>query len=324
MAPSRVAQQAGVPEPSGLPDTENLAWTIDGVLGQYSYSSAHSDLYRYLTQWADFSAYLNVGYSRRGQKHEHPATHLRLIDRVATGLLELHARGPFAEDMRLLDIASGRGGPALYAHQKYGLDVTGIDVTPYNVGRAIRNTRAIKADRSIRFCMGRAEALPVASSSFSLGWSIESPAHFPDKSGFIREAARVLNPGGAFAFADLLVADWRATASAKNRRIYEEFLRVWDVPNLQTLRSYQKTIADSGFDLRDFELAKEFNLRIFERYCRPFLLVNGIPVVFGAYQQFVKWRTGADLTNVYEHVLRSFDALRLGMIDYGIFWMIRR
>jgi ubiquinone/menaquinone biosynthesis C-methylase UbiE len=324
MATSQLARYASQPGPSASSAAENLAWTIEGVRDQYSYSNAHSDLYRYLTQWADFSAYLNIGYSKRGQKHEHPATHLRLIDRVATRLLELRAGGPFAKDLRLLDIASGRGGPALYAHQKYGLDVTGIDVTPYNVRRALGNTNAINAGRYIRFCLGRAEALPVATGSFSLAWSIESPAHFPDKPAFVREAARVLKPGGAFAFADLLVADWRATASAKNRRIYEEFLRVWDVPNLQSLKSYQQTIADCGFDLREVELAGEFNLRIFEQYCRPFLLVNGIPFVFAAYQQFVKWRTGANLANVYEHVLRSFDALRLGMIDYGIFWMIRR
>lgn len=29
------------------------------------------------------------------------------------------------------------------------------------------------------------------------------------------------------------------------------------------------------------------------------------------------------MDNVHEHVTRSYRALRLGMIDYGIFWAVR-
>jgi ubiquinone/menaquinone biosynthesis C-methylase UbiE len=301
---------------------KNTDWKPDDVRDQYSNANSHSDLYRYLTQWADFSAYLNIGYSKPGQKHDSPAAHERLVDRVATGLLELRAKGKYPDDSKLLDIASGRGGPAIYAHQKYGLKVLGIDATPYNVLRATRNSKDMQAWPEVKFREGKAEHLPVTSKSYSLAWSIESPAHFEDKPAFLSEAARVLKPGGAFAFADLLVK-WRATESAKNLRIYEEFLRAWDVPNLQTFKSYQAEIAKAGFQLCKTEIATKYNLDIFERYCRPFLFLTGIPPVFAGYQQFVKWRTGANLNNVHEHVLKSFDALRLGMIDYGIFWARR-
>ena len=324
MTPSQFGGHREFFERSDASALRNLNWKLNDVRNQYSYANSHSDLYRYLTQWADFGAYLNIGYSKPGQKHDHPAAHLRLIDRIATGLLKLRASGPYGDDLKLLDIASGRGGPAIYSHQKYGLDVVGIDVTPYNLRRAIRNSKDQKAWSNVQFFAGSADQLPIKSESFSLAWSIESPAHFKNKPAFVSEAARVLKHGGAFAFADLLVSERRATESAKNRRIYEEFLRVWDVPDLQTLKSYQKVLAKSGFELRETEIATKFNLRIFEQYCRPFLLLTGIPFVFAAYEQFVRWRTGADLKNVYEHVLKSFNALRLGMIDYGIFWAVRR
>ncbi|HWY68167.1 MAG TPA: class I SAM-dependent methyltransferase [Terriglobales bacterium] len=302
---------------------KNTDWKPDDVRDQYSNANSHSDLYRYLTQWADFSSYLNIGYSKPRQKHDSPAAHERLIDRVATGLLKLRATGKYRDDSRLLDIASGRGGPAIYAHQKYGLEVLGVDFTPYNVRRATRNSKEKTTWPKVRFLAGNADALPIRSKSFSIAWSIESPAHFRNKPAFLREAARVLKPGGAFAFADLLVSDWRANKSAKSRRIYDEFLRAWDVPNLQTFKSYQAEIAKAGFKLCETEIATKYNLDIFERYCRPFLFLTGIPPVFAGYQQFVKWRTGAGLNNVHEHVLKSFDALRLGMIDYGIFWARR-
>lgn len=307
---------------SNASTVENINWKPDDVRNQYSNANSHSDIYCYLTQWADFGAYLNIGYSKPGQKHDSPAAHERLVDRVAKGLLELRANSDYRDDSRLLDIASGRGGPAIYAHQKYGLEVVGVDFTPNNLRRSVRNSKDKQVWPKVQFVKGNADYLPVKSKSYSLAWSIESPAHFKDKAAFLSEAARVLKPGGAFAFADLLVT-WRATESAKNRRIYEEFQSAWDVPNLQTLKSYQVEIAKAGFKLCETEIATKYNLDIFERYCRPFLLLTGIPPLFAGYQQFVKWRTDADLNNVHEHVLKSFDALRLGMIDYGIFWARR-
>jgi hypothetical protein len=41
------------------------------------------------------------------------------------------------------------------------------------------------------------------------------------------------------------------------------------------------------------------------------------------YGRYLKWRTGANLANVYDHVLASHQALRLGMIDYGLFWAVK-
>ena len=224
----------------------NSNWKFDDVRNQYSYANSHSDLYRYLTQWADFGAYLNIGYSRPGQEHDSPDAHERLIDRVATGLLDLRAKGQYPDDLKLLDIASGRGGPAIYAHQKYGLEVVGVDFTPNNLRRATRNSKDKQVWPKVQFIEGNADCLPIKSKSYSLAWSIESPAHFEHKAAFLSEAARVLKPGGAFAFADLL-RKWRATESTKSRRICEEFLRVWDVPNLQT--RYQAEIAMAGFKL---------------------------------------------------------------------------
>jgi SAM-dependent methyltransferase len=324
MAPSEINVKRRLRDQFTASEIRNDTWELRHVREQYSYTNSHSDIYRYLSQWADFEAYLNIGYSQPGDKHEHPDAHVRLVDRLATRLLSLRARGPYADDSTLLDIASGRGGPALYAHEKYALRVVGVDVTPYNVRRANRNSEGKKARPHVQFLVGNALALPIKSESFSLAWSIESPAHFSDKRAFLREAGRVLKPGSAFAFADLLVVDRVATASAKNRRIYEEFLGVWDVPYLETSRSYHQAIADAGFDLCETEVATHYNLGIFEQYCRPFLLIFGISPLYYAYEHYIKWRTGADLGNVYDHVLKSYRAMRLGMIDYGLFWAIRR
>lgn len=302
---------------------ENPGWSVSGVHGQYSYRNPHADLYRYLSQWSDMESYLNVGYSRPGQYHLHVSSHLRLINRLADGLQELHAAGPYAAERRLLDIASGRGGAAIQARRRYGWQVTGVDITPYNACRAAGNVKKSQLWPGVHFSMGDSLRLPLADGSFPLAWSIESPAHFPAKPIFLGETARVLKPGGAFTWADLLVVDEVASASAENRQIYAEFLRVWDVPYLETFDSYRQALAEAGLELRRWEIVTRYNLNILNRDCLIFLWLSKFGWLYRSYGRYLTWRTGANLDNVYEHVLASHRALRLGMIDYGLFWAVK-
>jgi ubiquinone/menaquinone biosynthesis C-methylase UbiE len=302
---------------------KNPTWSVSDVHGQYSYRNPHADLYLYLGQWSDMESYLNVGYSRPGQYHLHVNSHLRLINRLADGLLALHAAGPHAADRRLLDIASGRGGAAIHAHCRYGLDVTGIDITPYNARRAAQNAKEKNLWPRAQFGMGNAHQLPLADESFALAWSIESPAHFADKPAFLKEVARILKPGGAFTFADLLVVKPVAAASGENRQIYNEFLQVWDVPYLETFTGYQQALAEAGLELRRSEIVTRYNLNILNRDCVIFLWLSQFKWLYQLYGRYLRWRTGANLDHVYRHVLASHRALRLGMIDYGLFWATR-
>ncbi len=302
---------------------KNPGWSVSDVHGQYSYTNPHADLYLYLSQWSDMESYLNVGYSRPGQYHLHTKTHLRLINRLADGLLEYHAVGPHAAENHLLDIASGRGGAAIHARRRYGLQITGVDITPYNAYRADTNAKEKKVWPQVGFNMADSTRLPLANASFPLIWSIESPAHFPDKTSFLKEVARVLKAGGVFTFADLLVVDKVALASIENQHIYEEFLRVWDVPYLETFNSYQQTLAQVGLKLQRSEIVTPYNLDILKRDCELFLWLSKPQWLYNTYKRYLKWRTGANLDHVYKHVLGSQQALRLGMIDYGLFWAIR-
>ncbi len=302
---------------------KNPTWRVSDVHGQYSYRNPHADLYLYLDQWSDMESYLNVGYSNPGQYHLHVSSHLRLINRLADGLLTLHTAGPHAADRRLLDIAAGRGGAALHAYRRYGLEVVGVDITPYNAHRATRNAHTQSFWSPARFNLGDALRLPLADESFSLAWSIESPAHFSDKPAFLRETRRVLKPGGAFAFADLLAVDRVATASPENGQIYADFLQMWDVPYLESFGSYRQALAEAGFDVRRAEIVTRYNLDILNRDCVIFLWLSKFKRAYRLYRRYLRWRTGADLDNVYRHVLASHRALRLGMIDYGLFWAVR-
>src|SRR5581483_10831327 len=224
-------------------------------------------------------------------------------------------------DRRLLDIGSGRGGAAIHAHQSYGLEVLGIDITPYNVERANANARRRGVWPAVSFAEGDAQDLPIPEESRALVWSIESPAHFPDKKKFLHEVYRVLKPGGVFAFSDLLAVPTRVRQWPE---FYKEFLRVWDVPYLETMETYSEALWELGFDLRKTEIVTKNNIDIYTGYARRYLTYFRIPGFYKWYTGRVRRRWGANLDNVREHLRHSYNALSRGTIDYGLFWAIKR
>lgn len=96
------------------------------------------------------------------------------------------------------------------------------------------------------------------------------------------------------------------------------------MPYLETIDTYQQALVEAGFEIKRTEIVTHRNLDIYRRYCSLFLWLSQWRWLYDAYRRYLKKRTGANLDNVYQHVLRSYQALRLGMIDYGLFWAIRR
>ncbi len=267
--------------------------------------------------------YLNVGYTRWWQRHNTTQNHLRLIDRLADHLMQLHKQSPHQHEKHLVDIASGRGGAAIRAFEKYTLNVTGVDFTAYNVRRATANAQQREVWPSVRFQMGDAHHLPLADESVSLVWSIESPAHFRDKPTFLSEVSRILKPGGIFAMSELLVVEEIAMASERHKKIYDDFLKVWDVPYLESYHSYVQAMQDAGLDVVKSEIATQYNLDIYKRYCRWFLWIANIPPLYQSYKKFIRKKLDANLDHVRDHSFYSYQALNVGMIDYGLFWAVK-
>ena len=94
---------------------------------------------------------------------------------------------------RVLEIGVGLGADYL-EWLKHGAIATGIDLTPAAVAAASRRCRAAGFTPDVR--VADAEHLPFCEDSFDVVYSYGVLHHSPDTAACIREAVRVLRPGG--------------------------------------------------------------------------------------------------------------------------------
>ena len=125
---------------------------------------------------------------------DHGEANGRFVERLA----ELGARG------RMLDIGCGPGHMALMVCARVpGARVVGVDLARTMLGYACRHRDASEHGPRVALARTDAKRLPFADGAFDAVFSNTILHHIPDPLPFLREARRVLRPGGALLVRDL-------------------------------------------------------------------------------------------------------------------------
>jgi SAM-dependent methyltransferase len=109
----------------------------------------------------------------------------------------------FVGSERVLDVGSGLGGPSRYLAWRYGVRVSGVDLTDEFVRVAQMLTRRTGLDGKVDYRHGNALDLPFAAMSFDVVWSQNAAMNISDRDRFYAEMHRVLKPGGRLALQEV-------------------------------------------------------------------------------------------------------------------------
>lgn len=140
----------------------------------------------------------------------------------------------------VLDVCSGLGGPARHLADRVGCRVTGLDLNAGRVAAARRFAQRVGLADRVRFEQGDALAMPFAPESFDVVMGQEAWCHVPHKPRLIAECARVLRPGGVFAFTDILRRD--GLSAAEMARLSADMA----FPDLELLAGYRRLLEANG------------------------------------------------------------------------------
>ncbi|WP_063759899.1 class I SAM-dependent methyltransferase [Streptomyces sclerotialus] len=122
---------------------------------------------------------------------------------------------------RVLDIGCGTGGPAVRLARSSGAQVTGITVSGCQATTATELALSTGLHGQVSFDHGDAMQLPYSADSFDAALAIDSLCHMNDRPRALREAYRVLRPGGL-----LLLTEFTASGSPSREQL-DTYHAVW-------------------------------------------------------------------------------------------------
>lgn len=236
------------------------------VVEQFSYAGDRAAAWRGLDRLLPTGAYLNLGYSPRYWPTLVGDSQARLAALVGDGLA---ARVGDPDGTRLLDVGCGRGGPARQFATR-GFDVVGLDLVPYNVEQA--RERGSGGGHGPAYLVGDATALPLADDAVGAAAAVDSLVYLPERRAALAEVARVLEPGGWVAVADLLARPGHAGDPALSA-----FADAWDVAPPVDADAHREHLRDAGFvveAVRDLTPNSTGRLR---KWSRAFLVLADGP-----------------------------------------------
>ena len=189
---------------------------------------------------------MHYGFYRKGMNPFHRES---MLDQMTQQVFDRLRLDPNAQPS-LLDMGCGVGASIRYLAKKYKkLLLNGITIVPWQINKGKTMNRQAGLESRINLIEGDFTETNLKSNSFEGVYAIESACHAPGpaKTPFVKEAFRILKPGGKLVVADGFIKNPHIRFSNFTKRSYELLCRSWALPQMAELPFFIEALKSNGF-----------------------------------------------------------------------------
>jgi MPBQ/MSBQ methyltransferase len=188
---------------------------------------------------------MHFGYYRAGAN---PFDREAMLEQMNAEVLAQLQLDDIAEP-QLLDLGCGLGATLRsFARRLPNVRLSGLTRVPWQVEHARALNESASCGERIRVIEGDYEATALPGCNYDGVYALESSchAHGADKGALLREAHRLLRPGGRLVVADGFLTSSRC-ASGLQERIYRKLCECWVIEELAQLHMFTARLEQLGF-----------------------------------------------------------------------------
>ena len=211
----------------------------------------------------------------------------------------------------ILDAGCGIGGSSIFLAEKIGCNVTGISLSEKQVNKAKELAVKKNVETQVDFKVMNYCATNFPHESFDIVWGCESICYADDKEQFIKEAWRLLKPGGRLVVADGFVTDFKNNDQPTIR----SWLDGWQVNYLESPERFQQFMQSAGFKNISFSDISKFTIHSSRRLYKFYFLAN----------LYLVWKTITFSNRATEKQKKNiaackyqYDGMKNGLWQYGL------